>query len=409
MLTFFDAFSFVGSFFVLFVFFVYILAYFPNRRRFYTDPESKKLPTVSIAVPAKNESKTIAKTLQSLLNLDYPKKLLEIIAVNDGSTDNTGKIMDSFKKFGVKVIHKKNGGKASALNIALEKARGEIFVCMDADSFAEKNVLMKSIGYFKDPKMASVTSSVKVYKPRNMLTFIQFIEYLVNILTRKIFAVLDSVFVVPGAFALYRTSVVKELGGFDEKNLTEDMEIAMRLQDHGYKIESSANAYTHTCAPETLKQFFRQRVRWYQGFLANSRKYKHLYFNVKYGNLGLFALPIYMIFVGFLIFFVSTTIYYTVSTVYHLANISLLSGIFDIPISNIGYPLFYVGTMTIIWALNIVFFFAITYQSYVVSRERLTLKAILALVLQLTFYSIVLAAVWITSIYRELRGVETKW
>ncbi len=401
--------SVVGSILVLYVFFVYVLSYWPNRRRMAIDPSAKKLPSVTIAIPAKDEEKTIAKTIRTILNLNYPKKLLDIIAVDDGSTDNTGKIMDSFKKFGVRVFHKENGGKATALNLALKKTKGEIFVCMDADSFAEKNVLKKTVGYFNNPNVASVTSSVKVYKPKTVLGFIQFIEYLYNILMRKIFAFLDSVFVVPGAFALYKTSVIRKLGGFEVDNLTEDMEIAMRLQDKGYKIEVSSNAYTHTCAPETLKQFFRQRVRWYQGFLNNSRKYKHLYFNSKYGNLGLFALPIYMIFIGFIIFFTAATLFYVASTVYHMLNIVQISGVFNIPFSTLDAPLSFIDTMTILWGLNIALFFALTYQSYVVSKERLTLKTIPIFFIQMIFYSMLLAAVWITSMFRELIGVKTKW
>lgn len=398
-----------GSLLVLYVSFVYILSYMSNRKRAYSDPKPPaELPKVTIVVPAKNEENTIEKTLKSILDLNYPKKLLQIIAVNDGSTDRTGEIIDSHKKFGIETIHKKNRGKASALNVGLKKATGEIFVCMDADSTVERNALMKTVGYFNDPEVGSVATSVKVSEPKNILQKVQFFEYIYNIFLRKVHSFMNAVFVVPGTFGLYKTSVLREIGGFDEGNLTEDMEIIMRMQDHGYRIETSSTTYSYTVSPDTWKKLFAQRTRWYQGFLSNSKTYKRMYFNPKYGDLGVFALPIYMVFIGFLFFFVVGTLYDFSYAIFHLFNVSLMSGLIKVPVI-FQDPISVVGVFTILWALNIGFSVGISYHSYKMSREKFGIGTIFIFAFNLLFYGLFMALTWTTSIYRELRGEKTKW
>ena len=174
----------VVAYFGLFTAIFFLLTMFENKKEL-KNPKPKKLPTVTIVVPAYNEEKTISKTLQSLLNLNYPKNKLEIIAVDDGSTDNTYKAAKQFTSQGVKVYKKKNTGKADSLNFALKKSKGELFAALDADSFANPDCLKKMIGYFNDPKIMAVTPSLKVYKPKNMLQKIQYVEYLIGIFLRK--------------------------------------------------------------------------------------------------------------------------------------------------------------------------------------------------------------------------------
>ena len=120
--------------------------------------------------------KTIAKTVKSLLNLDYPKDKLELMVIDDGSTDKTYEKARQFAKAGVKVFTKKNAGKAAALNFALKKSTGDFFGALDADSFVNSNALKKMIGHFKDPKIMAVTPSLKVYNPKTILQKIQYIE-----------------------------------------------------------------------------------------------------------------------------------------------------------------------------------------------------------------------------------------
>ena len=136
--------------------------------------ESKRLkrtPLVSVIVPAYNEEKSIGNTLNSILNLNYPKDKLEILVINDGSTDNTKGIVERIIKnhpsFNIQLVNKENGGKGTALNLGLEKAKGEFFVCLDADSEPEPDCLIKMLPYFEDGKVATVLPLLKVKTLKN--------------------------------------------------------------------------------------------------------------------------------------------------------------------------------------------------------------------------------------------------
>jgi len=276
-------------YFGLFTTLFFLFTLIENRKEI-TKGYTKKFPKVSILIPAYNEEKTLYKTISSLLRLDYPKDKLEIIVLDDGSIDNTFTIAKKFVSQGVKVYTKKNEGKGKTLNFGLKRATGTLIGCLDADSFVSKNSLKKIIAYFDDSKVMAVTPSLKVYKPKNILQRIQMIEYLVGIFLRKMFALLGSIHVTPGPFSIYRKEFFDKYGGYDEDNLTEDIEIALRILSKGYNIENSVDASVYTVAPYNLKGLFKQRARWYTGFAENVLRYRHL-FSKKYGNLGLFILP----------------------------------------------------------------------------------------------------------------------
>jgi len=404
-----DIVSIFGSVFTMYFAFVYVLIYFFNKKKFLSNPPlPKKLPKVSIIVPAYNEGKTIALTLKSLLELNYPKKLLEVIAVNDGSADETRKIMESFKGQGVKVINKVNGGKASALNAGIKKSTGEIVVCMDADSVVDKNALRKTLGYFSNPEVAAVASSVKVLNPKSMIQKFQFLEYLYNILLRKALSFLDSIFVVPGPFGLYRKSVLEKIGGFEEGNLTEDMEITMRIQSKGYRVETATDAFTHTVSPSSVRKLVNQRVRWYRGFLINSKKYKELYLNPKYGDLGMFTLPAYVLLVFVLFVLILSMSYMFTNTIFHFFNVRMISGIFLTPIEIVN-PILYTSALTVLWLTSITTSLVVFYLGFKVSKEKIKLKMIPVYLMSALFYGFILAYTWSVSLLKELKGEKIKW
>ena len=257
-----------------------------NWNVFFIDPKPKKYPSVTIVVPAMNEEKSIAKTIKCLLKLDYPKKI-NIVVINDGSTDNTLKII---KKFPVKVISKKkNQGKSKALNDALKICKTEIFGFIDAETFIEKNALKKMFGYFNDKKVGAVMPPIYVYKPTSTLEKLQQIEYVFSMMTRKVLTFINSLFVTPGC-AFYRTDLLKKIGGFDSKTMGEDLEIGLKINKHGYKIENSINTKVWTVVPNTVRKLIRQRVRWYRGIIYNTIKYRKLFF--KKSDIGMFVLPV---------------------------------------------------------------------------------------------------------------------
>ncbi len=274
-----------------------LLTFFENKHNL-ENPKIKKFYGVTIIVPAHNEEKCIGKTIESLLKLDYPEGKLKIIVVDDGSIDNTYKIAKRYENKNVLVFTKPNGGKAHSLNFALKKINTELVGCLDADSYVERGSLKKMIGFFEDENVMVVTPSIKVGKARNLLQHIQRIEYLMGVYLRKVFAFLGSIHVTPGPFSIYRKAFLDKYGGWDETTMTEDIELALRIQSKNYVLENSIDASVYTISPKTFKDLFKQRMRWYVGFINNVIKYKFL-FSKKYGNLGVFILPSSFIFVGF--------------------------------------------------------------------------------------------------------------
>ncbi|MBM3233247.1 MAG: glycosyltransferase family 2 protein [Candidatus Liptonbacteria bacterium] len=246
--------------------------------------------SVSIIVPAFNEEKTISKTLQSLLELDYPKDRMEIIVVDDGSTDSTYSQAKRFESNIVRVIRKDNGGKGSALNAGIKVAKGELIASMDADSFVQKDALKKMVALFYNDSVMSVAPSVGIIEPKGILRRIQHIEYAMGVFLRKSFSTLNAIHVTPGAFSLYRKIFFDKYGGYDEHNITEDLEIALRIQSKGYVIENAEDAVAYTRGPRYFRELMIQRRRWYTGLARNLWRYKSL-FGPSRGPLGTLVLP----------------------------------------------------------------------------------------------------------------------
>jgi poly-beta-1,6-N-acetyl-D-glucosamine synthase len=267
----------VVAYFGLFTGTFFLLTLWENPKRLRNPRLPEDLPSVTVAVPAYNEEKTIAKTVESLLALDYPKRLLKIMVIDDGSTDRTYEVAMRFEKRGVTVLTKKNSGKAAALNLAISRTDTELFGALDADSFVSPRALKRMVGYFRDSDVMAVTPSLVVHRPESALQKVQYIEYMIGIFLRKVFAYLDSIHVTPGPFTIYRKSFFDRHGGYDENNLTEDIEVALRMQKKGYRIENSVNATVYTVSPSKFTPLLRQRLRWYIGFTENVARYRELF------------------------------------------------------------------------------------------------------------------------------------
>jgi len=293
MLSFGDILIYVTTFFGLFTSIYFFLTVLERRKTLYRG-ETKNYQPVTICVPCYNEEKTLEKTLKSLTQLDYDKQQLEIIVVDDGSSDNTFTIAQAFAKkhpkSDIKVFRKENGGKYTALNLALTKARGRFFGALDADSFVDKKALRRIMKFFENKDVAVVTPSMKIHNPKGILRRIQAIEYLFGIFLRKVFAELGSIHVTPGPFSIYRMEIFETYGPYKKAYHTEDIEIALRAQSNNLVIENSVDAYVYTVGPKTFKTLYKQRLRWYHGFIKNVLNYKNL-FSKQHGNLGLLILP----------------------------------------------------------------------------------------------------------------------
>ncbi len=265
---------------------LFLLTFFENINKM-GNPRIKKYPSVCIVIPAHNEEPSIASTIESALAIDYPKTKLEIYVVeNGGSKDKTYEIAKKYRKNGVTVISLKRGGKGNAMNYVIEKTKSDIFVTMDADTYADKDVLKKMLGYFNDPEVMAVAPTMKSKMTENLSQKIQNIEYLVGAFLRKVYHLLDSVYVTPGAFTAYRKSFFDKYGGFDTKNITEDIEMTLRIQSKRYKITNAIDASVYTITPKKMKDLFWQRIRWYLGYIDSMFQYKNILFSTKHGYLG---------------------------------------------------------------------------------------------------------------------------
>jgi len=275
---------FLGIYFALFI----LITLFENREKIYKS-SAKNFPRVCLIVPCYNEQENIEKTLVSLVNLDYPKEKLEVIVIDDGSEDNTFKVARNFaKKYPsiIKVFHKENGGKHTALNLGIKKTKASFVGSVDADSFLKRDALKKIMSHFDSSHTMAVISTVKVMPPKNIIEGIQYVEYLMGAFLRKIFSLVDSVNVTPGPLSVFRREVFEVLGPYRKAYQTEDLEFAFRLQRANFKIAHAIDAVVYTKPCPTLKLLLRQRLRWRRGFLLNLRDYLDLLNMKRHGNLS---------------------------------------------------------------------------------------------------------------------------
>jgi len=367
----------------------------------------KKWPSVSVIVPAWNEENTILKTIFSILKLNYPKNKLSVVVVDDGSTDNTWKVVQRFaKNKQVKLLRKENGGKYTALNYALKSIDTELVGCLDADSFVHPEALKRIVSKFEDKEVMAVTPSIKVHEPKGFLALIQKTEYIFGIFLRKVLYALNSIYITPGPLSIFRVSVFKELGGYRHAYNTEDIEIAMRMQKNNMKISNVHNAFIYTVTPPGFRALIRQRLRWVYGFLKNAIDYRSMFFKPQHGNLGLIILPA----AGFSIF---STLYFFGLRVWggiemFILKIKEISTV-GLHFGNFNFDLFYLntGTMVFISIVAILGVFLIIMISRHLAEEKS--KFGFDSVLYLIFYSLI-APIWMTiALYNLALSKNTKW
>jgi cellulose synthase/poly-beta-1,6-N-acetylglucosamine synthase-like glycosyltransferase len=290
---------FVSMTFIIFWLMVSLEATFSGKKR-KAPKELTSFPLVTIALPAYNEEENVVKTIKSVFELDYPEDKIELMIMDDGSKDNTKKAAEEFikreeyKDRNARVYSGKNKGKGAVMNIALKKANGDFFVVFDADSTIEPGALRKMLPEFADEEVAAVLPVLKVRDPKRIIEKFQWIEYLATFFYKQAMGFLDAIPVVPGPFSTYRIGVLRKVGGFDENNLVEDLELALRLQKNHYRITQLLNVVAFTAAPDNLIKFYHQRNRWYKGGFINSLKYRHMMFNRNYGDFGMMEFPSFL-------------------------------------------------------------------------------------------------------------------
>ena len=410
----------ISLYFTIFWIIIFITSRFALKKQEIKRIHLKKNPYVSVIIPAYNEEDTIEMTINSVLNLNYPKNKLEIIVVNDGSTDKTGKVVKGViakNKGRIILINQKNKGKAASLNNALKISKGEFFACLDADSSVEPKTLRKMLRLYEkenDDDLIIVTPALKVKEPKTLLQRLQRLEYLISLFIARLMSHLDCIYVAPGPFSLYRKKDIIKLGGFDEENLTEDQEIAYRAQKYHYKIKQCYNAYVHTVAPHNLKGLYKQRNRWFKGSLHNLIKYRKLVLNKTYGDFGVMQTSI-----NILIFFLCTATiffisYYLIMPIFKgLRNLYLVG--FDIMPYLKDLFRFTFNILAVDFEKVLILYFvliittAVIFIAYKNANERITKKSLFVLIPYFLFYYIILSFISVVVMLELFLSKKQKW
>jgi len=305
-----------------------------------------KLPSVSIIAPAYNEEKTIIENINCLLSLQYLD--YEIIIVNDGSKDNTlATIINHFglikveKAYELKipcakirgvyqsenpayhnllVVDKENGGKADALNAGVNVSLKDLFLAIDVDCIIEPDAILKMVQPFiDDPKHRVIASGgvirvanscevddgriVKVNYPTNFWAKFQVLEYFrAFTIGRMAWTKVNGLLMVSGAFGLFDREVAVKVGGYDKTTVGEDLELVVRMRKYMYEVgEKHRVAFIPdplcwTEVPESYKILSRQRNRWTRGAIDTIKKHRNMFFNPKYGIVGMVSFPYWVIY-----------------------------------------------------------------------------------------------------------------
>lgn len=267
-----------------------------QKRRHWKIIADEKLPLVTVVLPVYNEEPVVTKTLDALRASDYPA--LEVIAVNDGSTDGTLAVLREYALGWPKlrVLDQPNGGKSVASNNGIAHAKGEIVVTLDGDTLFEPQTIRVLARHFRDPVggkvVGAVAGHVKVGNRRNLLTAWQSLEYISGIcVTRMAEGLVGAISIAPGACAAWRRTALVQARGYSHDTLAEDADLTLSIQRLGYSIVQENEAVAWTEAPMTVRGLLKQRLRWTYGNLQALYKHRGMLFRSRYGALGLVTLP----------------------------------------------------------------------------------------------------------------------
>jgi cellulose synthase/poly-beta-1,6-N-acetylglucosamine synthase-like glycosyltransferase/peptidoglycan/xylan/chitin deacetylase (PgdA/CDA1 family) len=268
-----------------------VLATRHARRR---DPGPGWTGPVTVVVPAYNEATGIADVLRSIVDSLWPYGL-EIIVVDDGSTDGTGRIVERLGLPGVHLLRRPNGGKPAALDSGLAVTRTEVVVMVDGDTVFEPDTIARLVAPFADPRVGAASGNVKVGNRRSLLGRWQHIEYVMGFnLDRRLLASLGAIVTVPGAVGAFRTAALHALGGVSDDTIAEDTDLTIAIQRDGWRVTYQDDAIAWTEAPSTAGDLWRQRYRWCYGTLQ--AVWKHRRALVERRSIGWLGLPYALVF-----------------------------------------------------------------------------------------------------------------
>ncbi|MFD5711384.1 glycosyltransferase [Streptomyces pharetrae] len=252
---------------------------------------------VSVLVPAYNEAKCIENTVRSLMASEHP---IEVLVIDDGSSDGTARIVEAMGLPNVRVIRQLNAGKPAALNRGLANARYDIVVMMDGDTVFEPATVRELVQPFGDPRVGAVAGNAKVGNRDTLIGAWQHIEYVMGFnLDRRMYDVLRCMPTIPGAVGAFRRSALERIGGMSDDTLAEDTDVTMALHRDGWKVVYAENARAWTEAPETVQQLWSQRYRWSYGTMQAIWKHRRALVergpSGRFGRVGLPLVSLFMV------------------------------------------------------------------------------------------------------------------
>jgi cellulose synthase/poly-beta-1,6-N-acetylglucosamine synthase-like glycosyltransferase len=256
--------------FLIFVFCVFIASRIVRRKEHCFEPK------ITVVVPAYNEEKNIMQCISSIYASNYDKKKMEVIVVDDGSNDNTLKILKKFKS--LKTLRQNHLGKVEAMNKGLKASKRAFIVTIDADTILEKDCIKELIRPFYDNKVGAATGNNVVSNKKKWIGTFQNVEYHHQNLIRNSFSVtFNSGIWFSGSIAAYRKSALEDIKYFKKDTMAEDQDVALEIRKHNYKIINSPKSIGHTVVPDNVKALFKQRSRWWIGTLQAIVKNKSLF------------------------------------------------------------------------------------------------------------------------------------
>ena len=395
----------------IFIFSSYLILWLEGAKEEPPIPEPEKYPHVTVVIPSFNARGTIFNCLEACKKMKYSGKF-DILVVDDGSTDGSFDLLA--KTPGVTMLpNKLHRGKAAALNFAMKHAKGEIVVCIDSDTYPAEDCLQKVIKHFyEDERVASVVVFVCVNNPRSILQRIQEIEYWISFgFFFRTIASIDGLYVTPGPTAFYKKAILQKLGGFDEQNLTEDMEIALRMQKNGYKIRACHETSVLTDVPADLGRLFRQRLRWYRGGVMNILKYIDLFFNPAYGDFGIFILPTTLGSGFFAALFMAWTLMSWSRNFFDWLSpftYNFSAGV-SATVAGLGNGLLTFQSAWVLGLFSLAIWAYFLIKSFEISKTEPKMRHILPLVCLLWLYPFFVGFVFMVSYIYELFGVKYTW
>lgn len=246
-------------------------------------------PLVSVIIPAYHEENSIVSAVKSVIESNYPQNRIEVIVINDGSKDKTETVLRNYLNSkgisNILIVNQINSGKANALNNGMRNySKGEVLMCLDADSYLDPDAIKNSVYYFEDPNVMALASNVKVAKAGGILNFIQQYEYLLSYQMKRAQTLFNIEYIIGGIGSMFRRSYLKEINFYDEDTVTEDIDLTMKILRAGNKkvrVVYGADVISYTQGVLNIRDLIKQRYRWkwgrYQTFLKN----KYIFFTTK--------------------------------------------------------------------------------------------------------------------------------